>query len=95
MQALIKVAAQKPEEMQKRVGKLAKSLKKEMRDFLEDYGLDLDVNKMAKTNAEVITAPRVDCNAKEEKAQPAQGNVREFKKVKKAGKEIKTFIVAK
>ena len=94
VQALIKEAAKDPAEMQKRVGKLAKSLKKEMKDFLEDYGLDLDVSKMAKTNAEVITAPKVDV-AKEEKIQPSQGNVRDFKKVKKAGKEIKTFIVAK
>jgi len=94
VQALIKEAAKAPEEMQKRVGKLAKSLKKEMKDFLEDYGLDLDVSKMAKTNAEVITAPKVDVS-KEEKVQPSQGNVRDFKKVKKAGKEIKFFIVAK
>ena len=92
VQALIKEAAQPPEEMQKRVTKLAKSLKKEMSDFLEDYGLDLDVSKMAKTNGEVITAPRLDCN--NNKIQPSEGNARVFKQVRKAGKEIKSFIVA-
>ena len=90
VQALIKEAARPPKEMQEQVEKLAKSLKGQMTDFLEDYGLDVDVNRMAKTTGEVITAPKLESGDGELK--PDKGNLRSFKKVKKAAK-IKTWII--
>ena len=76
--------------MQERVEKLANSLKEQMSDFLEDYGLDVDAKKMAKTTAEIITAPKLESGDGDLK--PDKGNIRSFKKVKRAS-QIKTWII--